>query len=211
MEYLCVAQRFRCETVVRKSRFIATLIPIVDWDDATQQIKQIRKEFSDATHHCYAVVCDGSGNAQRFSDDGEPQGTAGMPMLDVLRKRGVCRTLAVVTRYFGGVKLGAHGLVGAYAGSVADALDRAPMTRYKSAEAYCVHCDYGVADKLMQSVRAAGGATDAPVYGNGVEFCFRIAPHMPQALSDRIADLTQGRADVRKIGQGVYAFETTGK
>ena len=96
--------------VINKSKFITTLAPIDGYEDALEKIKIVSKKYSDATHNCYAFISNESASEQRFSDDGEPQGTAGMPMLDVLKKRKVCKTLAIVTRYFGGVKLGANGL-----------------------------------------------------------------------------------------------------
>ena len=86
-------------------------------------LARVRTEFPDATHHCYAFVADTLGNLMRFSDDGEPQGTAGMPILDALRGKKLYQTAVVVTRYFGGVKLGAGGLVRAYSGAASECLD----------------------------------------------------------------------------------------
>jgi uncharacterized YigZ family protein len=115
-----IVKDFRHEIVIEKSRFICTLKKVQDEAEAQEFIKAIKKEFWDATHNCSAYIVDEM--AQRSSDDGEPSGTAGLPMLEVLRKNKLTNTAAVVTRYFGGIKLGAGGLVRAYTNSVAEAV-----------------------------------------------------------------------------------------
>lgn len=115
-----IVKDFRQEIVIEKSRFICTLKKIQSEAEAQEFIKTIKKEFWDATHNCSAYIVDDM--AQRSSDDGEPSGTAGLPMLEVLRKNKLTNTAAVVTRYFGGIKLGAGGLVRAYTNSVAEAV-----------------------------------------------------------------------------------------
>ena len=115
-----IVKDFRQEIVIEKSRFICTLKKVNSEAEAQEFIKVIKKEFWDATHNCSAYIVDEM--AQRSSDDGEPSGTAGLPMLEVLRKNKLTNTAAVVTRYFGGIKLGAGGLVRAYTNSVAEAV-----------------------------------------------------------------------------------------
>lgn len=115
-----IVKDFRQEIVIEKSRFICTLKKVNSEAEAQAFIKAIKKEFWDATHNCSAYIVDEM--AQRSSDDGEPSGTAGLPMLEVLRKNKLTNTAAVVTRYFGGIKLGAGGLVRAYTNSVAEAV-----------------------------------------------------------------------------------------
>lgn len=115
-----IRRDYRKEIIIEKSRFICSLKKVDSEEEAQEFIKAIKKEFWDATHNCSAYVVDEL--AQRSSDDGEPSGTAGIPMLEVLRKNGLIGTAAVVTRYFGGIKLGAGGLVRAYSGSVAGAV-----------------------------------------------------------------------------------------
>jgi len=115
-----IVKDFRQEIVIEKSRFICTLKKVDSEAEAQEFIKAIKKEFWDATHNCSAYIVDEM--AQRSSDDGEPSGTAGLPMLEVLRKNKLTNTAAVVTRYFGGIKLGAGGLVRAYTNSVAEAV-----------------------------------------------------------------------------------------
>jgi uncharacterized YigZ family protein len=115
-----IVKDFRQEIVIEKSRFICTLKKVHSEAEAQEFIKTIKKEIWDATHNCSAYIVDEM--AQRSSDDGEPSGTAGLPMLEVLRKNKLTNTAAVVTRYFGGIKLGAGGLVRAYTNSVAEAV-----------------------------------------------------------------------------------------
>lgn len=124
-----ISQTVVTETVVKKSRFIAQLTPVASLPEAEAVIAQIRRTHWDARHHCTALVLGTHADIQRSSDDGEPSGTAGVPMLEVLRHREVTDVVAVVTRYFGGVLLGAGGLVRAYSGAVSAALDAAQIVR----------------------------------------------------------------------------------
>jgi uncharacterized YigZ family protein len=120
MEYITIKDDVINEIEIEKSRFICTLKKVHSEAEAQEFIKTIKKEFWDATHNCSAYIVDEM--AQRSSDDGEPSGTAGLPMLEVLRKNKLTNTAAIVTRYFGGIKLGAGGLVRAYTNSVAEAV-----------------------------------------------------------------------------------------
>lgn len=127
-----IVKDYRKEIVIEKSRFICSLKKVNSEEEAQEFIKAVKKEFWDATHNCSAYLVDDL--SQRSSDDGEPAGTAGIPMLDVLRKNHLTGTAAVVTRYFGGIKLGAGGLVRAYSGSVTGAVK-----------------EYGIAEKILMS------------------------------------------------------------
>lgn len=122
-----ISRDYRKEIVIEKSRFICSLKKVHSEAEAQKFIKAVKKEFWDATHNCSAYIVDDL--AQRSSDDGEPSGTAGIPMLEVLRKNGLTETAVVVTRYFGGIKLGAGGLVRAYSGSVAGAVKEAGLAQ----------------------------------------------------------------------------------
>lgn len=124
-----VAAPVEVETVVKKSRFLALLSPVATVAEADAVVAAVRKEHWDARHHCVALVVGTHADQQRSSDDGEPSGTAGVPMLEVLRHREVTDVVAVVTRWFGGILLGAGGLVRAYSGAVTAALDAAHVVR----------------------------------------------------------------------------------
>jgi uncharacterized YigZ family protein len=138
--------------VISKSKFITTLTPISSQEDAIEKLNIIKKKYSDATHNCYAYISSQNALEQKFSDDGEPQGTAGVPILEVLKKRKVYMTLAVVTRYFGGIKLGASGLVGAYSSCVASAIDKAKIVEYKESNGFVVHTDYSTYKKIQEII-----------------------------------------------------------
>ena len=127
-EYI-VVHPWKNETLVEKSRFVCHLQKATTEEDAQEYIKTVKKNYRDATHNCSAYIIGKEGEAQKASDDGEPSGTAGLPMLEVLRKKGIYNTVVVVTRYFGGIKLGAGGLVRAYTNSVVEALAGASLAQ----------------------------------------------------------------------------------
>lgn len=153
---------------IKRSEFIATLSHISDGDEAEDFVRSVRKKYSDATHNCYAYIADELGNEARFSDDGEPSGTAGQPMLEVLKKRGIVKAAVVVTRYFGGVKLGAGGLVSAYAGSVSDVLDKAETVRMTECAEIRFKCEYTDFAPLESALTRAGVAKGNTEYGEAV-------------------------------------------
>ena len=128
--YHSVFTESECEKVIERSRFIARCAHAEGEEQARAFVARVRAQHSLATHNCFAFVADKEGNLLRFSDDGEPQGTAGMPILEVIRSKKLFETTVVVTRYFGGIKLGAGGLVRAYAGAAADVLAAADIRAF---------------------------------------------------------------------------------
>ncbi len=140
----------RTETVIEKSRFICTLKKVAGEAEAQEFIKGIKKEFWDATHNCSAYIINDM--QQRSSDDGEPSGTAGVPMLEVLRKKNLTGVAAVVTRYFGGIKLGAGGLVRAYTGSVVKAVEEAGLARRVEMMVFALSVPPGEAGRVMNKL-----------------------------------------------------------
>lgn len=144
---LTIAKDIRVEQVIQKSRFLCSLKKVATEEEAQAFLRAVKKEFWDATHHCSAYVIDET--VQRSSDDGEPSGTAGIPMLNVLRKQGLTGVAAVVTRYFGGVKLGAGGLARAYGGSVAQAVAAAGIVQKVAVGTYTVTCGPDEAGKWL--------------------------------------------------------------
>lgn len=129
-EYLSIRGEFENLTVIEKSKFICYIKGVSDEDDAKDFVLKIKKMNSLATHNCYAYIADETGNIQKFSDDGEPQGTAGVPMLETLKSLGLTKTVAVVTRYFGGIKLGTGGLARAYSGAVKDCALKSKIEKF---------------------------------------------------------------------------------
>lgn len=140
----------RTEIVIEKSRFICTLKKVGSEAEAQEFIKNTKKEFWDATHNCSAYIINEM--QQRSSDDGEPSGTAGVPMLEVLRKKELTGVAAVVTRYFGGIKLGAGGLVRAYTGSVVSAVDAAGLARRVEMTVFALSAPPGEAGRIMNKL-----------------------------------------------------------
>ena len=127
---------------IKRSKFIATVCGEVDSETAEDFVKSVKKKYADATHNCYAYISDINGQATRFSDDGEPGGTAGQPIMQVLKKKGLVRTAVVVTRYFGGIKLGAGGLVGAYTESAVLGLESAKISTKTKCAQITISIDY---------------------------------------------------------------------
>ena len=204
--YFCVTGRSEYEIVINRSRFITTLVPIENAEQAFDEIKKISKKYSDATHNCYAFVSNRENTEQRFSDDGEPQGTAGMPMLEVLKKRNVRMVLAVVTRYFGGIKLGAGGLVSAYSRSVSEALDNAKVVRCDRAKFYEVVCDYSDFRRLSDEAEKRAQIT-ATEYGDKVTFDFAVTLDNENALIEKLTDVSSGKAQITYTGEGFFGFD----
>ena len=142
VEFISIANEFRHEYVVEKSRFITTVYPCSTEEEAQAFIGRINKEFWDARHNCTAFALGPKQEQQRSSDNGEPSGTAGKPMLEVLKKTGITNIAVVVTRYFGGIKLGAGGLIRAYAGSVAFAIKEIGLVEIKEQAGIAIQMSY---------------------------------------------------------------------
>ncbi len=206
-DYLTVAQPCENTVVVNKSRFITTLAPITSYDDAITKIKEISKRYSDATHNCYAFISNETATEQRFSDDGEPQGTAGAPMLEVLKKRKVYMTLAVVTRYFGGVKLGANGLVSAYSSSVSEALDVAKTVKMKQAKVVEITVAYGIYKKIQEVCLKFQAQLQNVDYGNDVKITAAVPQQTFEELAVKIVDISSDKAQIDILKSDYCAFD----
>jgi len=191
-----IAAAVEHELVVKKSRFIARIEPVSSVTEADAVIAGIRKRFWDARHNCSAMVTGVLGDQARSSDDGEPSGTAGVPMLEMLRRRELTDVVAVVTRYFGGVKLGAGGLVRAYSTAVSEALDLAATVRRESltqASIDVAHADAGRFDNLLRDWAGHHGATlGEPRYASQVTLELWVpATELPR-LADDLAAASAG-------------------
>lgn len=167
-EYCTIKQRARHEIVIQKSRFIGDAFCVNSEDEALKRLQDVKAEFPDATHHCYAYIVEQEALIQRFNDDGEPGGTAGMPILQVIQNRGLKNVLVVVTRYFGGIKLGANGLVRAYSRAAAEVLDRAGMRRMVLSPKGIIYLDYAYVGQVEYFLRQKG------VHVVGVEYSDKV-------------------------------------
>ncbi|OAN42746.1 IMPACT family protein [Microbacterium sp. H83] len=184
------------ELVIKKSRFIARVEPVGSVDDADAVILRVRRTWWDARHNCTAMVTGLLGDQARSSDDGEPSGTAGVPMLEVLRRRELTDIVAVVTRYFGGVKLGAGGLVRAYSTAVSEALDLAALVHRQSLTQVTVdvdHADAGRYDNLLRDWALHHGATlGDPTYGARATLELWVPADGLNRLADDLAAASAG-------------------
>jgi uncharacterized YigZ family protein len=184
------------ELVVRRSRFLAHLAPVRSVEEADAVVARLRKELWDARHHCVATVLGTHSDRQRSTDDGEPSGTAGVPMLEVLRQRHMTDVVAVVTRYFGGVLLGAGGLVRAYSGAVAEALDHARLVRRELLTEVTLgvpHADAGRIDHLLRDRAATHGAVlEDTQYLDVARFTLLVPPAALPRLIDDLAAASAG-------------------
>ena len=184
------------ELVVKKSRFIAHLAPIGSVAAADEVIAAVRKRHWDARHNCTAMITGVTADQARSSDDGEPSGTAGIPMLEVLRRRELTDVVAVVTRYFGGVKLGAGGLVRAYSTAVSDALDEARLLHRRELREARIDVPHAEAGRIDNALRewagAHGSALGEVAYGASAAFTLWIPPAEQVPLAADLAALSAG-------------------
>ncbi len=198
-DYTAIDGRVQHEIVINRSRFIATVAYVKDFDEAMEFIKEIKKTYATATHNCYAFISNGTGAEQRFSDDGEPQGTAGQPILEVLKKKELCCTAAVVTRYFGGVKLGAGGLVSAYTRVVAEAVELAPRVVYKESEILRLSFGYDGYNTLLQLLKSIENKVLSTDFGDNVVAEVAVPKALADDLNDKINDAFCGQCKVERI------------
>ncbi|MFJ5235043.1 YigZ family protein [Kitasatospora sp. NPDC088391] len=206
--YLTVRGAGSHELEIKKSRFICHLARVADEEEAQAFVAAIRKQYWDARHNCTAFVVGGGQPRERSNDDGEPAGTAGVPMLEVLRRRGVTDTVAVVTRYFGGIKLGAGGLVRAYGTAVSGALDEIGLLERRPVALLAVLADHTRAGRLENDLRAAGYEVVGLEYlADGV----RIEVGVPEPETERfhtwLAEATGGSATARPAGRTFVEVE----
>ncbi len=194
-----IAEPVEHEIVITKSRFITTVAPVAGVEDADRVIADVRRRRWDARHNCTAMVTGVLGDQARSSDDGEPSGTAGVPMLEVLRRRDLTDVVAIVTRYFGGVKLGAGGLVRAYSTSVSEALDRATLVQRRALTRVTVdvpHADAGRIDNVLRDwVRHHDATLGDPAYGVAATFELWVPGEAIEPLRADLAATSAGTLD----------------
>ena len=203
--YTTIAGEHRSELEIKRSRFITVLRRTETEEQARALVADLRREFSDARHHCSAFVLGPSRDVQRTNDDGEPSGTAGTPMLEALTKRetydgatDLSDITAVTVRYFGGILLGAGGLVRAYSESVSSALDTAPLVRRRRMRLYAIPAGHAAAGRLENDLRTAGVSvlgTDYSAAGACINVALPDTPEKLDAFSARLAALTAGASE----------------
>ena len=198
-----VAGEAESVSVIERSKFICLIKGIETESDAKDFILSARKKYPLANHYCYAYIADEKGLNQKFSDDGEPHGTAGMPILTVLKSRAIYKTVAVVVRYFGGIKLGTGGLSRAYGGAVSSALDGADIREFSDAEFYTLSLNYGGYEKISSALIGAVVSTE---YGESVKVKIAVKPSGGQNLIAKISELLGSEVKIVSEGKGYFAF-----
>ena len=203
-EYLVPTQFGEDEFYEKKSRFIGRLWPVDTEEEALEKIQAMKKQHYDATHNCWAyIIRDG---AVRFSDDGEPGGTAGMPMLQVLQREGLFNVVCVVTRYFGGILLGAGGLVRAYTKGAKIAVDAAGKSMKRVWSVLYVPCPYSYYERVKLEVAAFGGIIRTTDFGSEVELEILLPEARVSPFMERLTDLSAATIEGMETGQEYRAF-----
>ncbi|MDR7302281.1 YigZ family protein [Haloactinomyces albus] len=191
------------ELDVKKSRFLCALTHATTEEEAKEFVRQQRRLHHEARHHCSAYVLGDDGQTQKSSDDGEPAGTAGIPMLEVLRRNNITNTVAVVSRYFGGVLLGAGGLIRAYGGAVSETLDRVGLAERLSVRLVSTTVNHALAGKLENDLRSSGYALTDVQYAEQVRFDLHIPDSDVAEFATWLAEATGGVATI-SLGESVY-------
>lgn len=199
-DYLVPAGTGEAEFTEKRSRFLGRVFPVDSEAEARSRIEQVKKRHHDARHNCWCFRLK-EGGAERYSDDGEPQGTAGQPMLGVFQKEDVWNVCCVVTRYFGGILLGAGGLVRAYSQSAKDALDAAGIARVRRWTRGAVVCPYALFERVRLEAERAGGVLGEVTYTDAVRLELLLPEAAAESFSARVTDLTAGSVGLEVLGE----------
>ncbi len=206
-EYLVPTDYGEDEFIEKKSRFIGRVWPVESEEEALARIQEMKKQHYDATHNCWAYII--HGGAVRFSDDGEPGGTAGMPMLQVLQREGLSNIVCVVTRYFGGILLGAGGLVRAYTKGAKNAVDAAGKSMKRVWTVLYVPCPYSFYERVKLETESFGGIIRSTEFGAEVDLEILFPEAQVQPFLERLTDMTSGTVEGMETGQEYRAFPIT--
>ncbi|MEZ3445138.1 MAG: YigZ family protein [Lachnospiraceae bacterium] len=205
-DYVLLIKGAEAELVEKKSRFIATVRPVASEEEAAAFIEEMKKKYYDARHNCSAFVIGDRGQLTRSSDDGEPSGTAGRPMLEVLLGSGIRNIAAVVTRYFGGTLLGTGGLVRAYSGVLKEALAKCETARQHFGVRMKIKADYNAVGKLQYILAGRGIAIEDSVYAADVEMTVIAPIEVYDRLCKELVEATSGRAEFEEL-ERLYYFK----
>ncbi len=205
--YLSVSGEVVTVKIIEKSRFITTSRHVEGEEQAKAFVEETSAKYSDATHNCYAYICDKYGNFLRFSDNGEPQGTAGMPMLEVIKNKKLFETAVVVTRYFGGIKLGAGGLVRAYSGCVAENLDKAQKVEYVPCTESLYSVGYTLADTASRFFSESGADVLGTEYFDEVTFRIAVKSQRLESFEASLLNRLNGRVTIKRLKEYDFPFK----
>jgi len=197
-QYYTVKQQGVDEVVIKKSRFIGYVRRVETEEEALAFIQEIKKKHHDATHNCSCYIIGEHDHIQKANDDGEPTGTAGVPMLEVLKKRNLKDTAVVVTRYFGGIKLGAGGLIRAYGGTTSQAIKTTGIVKRQLMQGFSITVDYGLLGKLENVIRNSEHILETINYLENVEFIVYVQTGEKKEFKEWIIDLTSDQATTKE-------------
>ena len=205
-DYKTLKQAANDEFIVNKSRFIGYASPCETEEEALAFLKSIREKHKDATHNCYAYVIGQNAGIMRYNDDGEPGGTAGMPMMEVLKARGVVNCCVVVTRYFGGILLGAGGLVRAYSHGCAIALNAAQVVRMEESQKILLDVPYPLWDRVNHALKSLPQITEETNFGASVEATLLIRKKDVDFVTQKLTALTDAKAEWLELDELHYPW-----
>ena len=200
-EYLIPFQEATAEVVEQRSRFIGHIWRVASEEGARACIEAARKQYHDARHNCWCYRIR-EGKLLRYSDDGEPQGTAGQPMLNVFEREDVWDVCCVVTRYFGGILLGAGGLTRAYGGTAKLALNAAGVSRMRLWATMAVPCTYPLYERMKLLVEGCGGSIEDTEYGADILLTVTLPAQRQAELARQVADLSAGTLEPLLVEEG---------
>lgn len=200
MEYKTVEKYAEIEYIVSKSRFIGYCSPVKTAEEAVEFINSVKAKNREATHNVYAYAVR-SPEYSRYSDDGEPQGTAGMPTLDVIRKSGITDVCTVVTRYFGGILLGAGGLVRAYSHTASLAVEKAGIIKMGLCDVFEINSDYARYERLVKLINECGGTVESTDFSDRVRISFRIRCNFSADMAEKLREMSFGELKAEKTGE----------
>ena len=190
--YTTIRQEASAEFTEKKSVFIGHAKPVKSDAEAMEFVAKIKEKYKDARHNCYAYYLN-SGVLARYSDDNVPQGTAGIPILEVIKKSGVNDCVVAVTRYFGGILLGAGGLVRAYSTAAGLAIEAAGVVTYEEYEAFSLSCDYGEYNKINFELECVGAIIDKCDFLENVKLEFAVKSEISDVICKKISELSGGK------------------
>lgn len=187
----------------KRSTFLGHVRPVETEDEAKAFVAAMKKQYHDARHNCWCYLL--RGGVERYSDDGEPQGTAGIPMLEVFRRAGVTNAVCVVTRYFGGILLGTGGLLRAYTKSAKDALDAAGVSAVRRWVSVELPCSYALLERVKTAVAATDGVVSDLEYGADVVLRALLPEECAEPFRVQVRDLSAGAVEVTVTGEALRA------
>ena len=199
MGYFTIKEKASAEQIIEKSGFIAYVDRAETREEAEQFIASIREQHKSARHNVPAFVIGESGQLQWASDDGEPQGTSGIPVLNTITGRNLTNVVMVITRYFGGIKLGTGGLMRAYTGTAREALDKAGICEVTDLLSFRVRVPYSSFDRIRRESEKAGYQMSDMVYDDQVSFSLSSSPEQEEAVIRMLSDATQGAVNEENI------------